>query len=89
MAMWRVDLRELLCVPFTVSLAAHEQPVKKRTGRNGTKKRPDGPNSGGGNFHKKTEDRPLQVQIRHAQEWDKGRVTQIVKDYRICKKGRI
>ena len=89
MAMWRVDLRELLCVPLTVSLAAHEQPVKKRTGRNGTKKRPDGPNSGGGNFHKKTEDRPLQVQIRHAQEWDKGRVRQIVKDYRICKKGRI
>ena len=72
MALWRIDLRKFICMSFTVPLVAYQQPAKKRASRNGAKKRPDGPNFRGGKFYKKTKNRPLQIQIHHAQEWDKG-----------------
>ena len=81
MAMWRVDICQLLGLSLAVPLAPHKHPIEERKGRNGAKKRPDGSNSGGRDNNKEAKNRPLQVQIHHAPEWNKGMQSSIMIDY--------
>ena len=69
---WRADLCQFFCVPIIVSLAPYQQPPQEREGRGGEEEGPAGQDPGGGDGDQEAEDRPLQIQVHHAQEWDQG-----------------